>query len=106
MVATGAESATPPPPVPNLPPNLPTIDDEDAAHFLKILQALSMREAVYAQALAGELSHDELRAWIGELKQLSVPEAVAKIRAVLGTDGDSVNTPGPDAPAGSTGGVS
>jgi hypothetical protein len=77
--------------LPNLPANLPTIDDEDAAHFLKVLRALSMREAMYAQALAGELSHDELRAWIGELKQLSVPEAVAKIRAVLGTDADTAS---------------
>jgi hypothetical protein len=93
--------------LPSLPANLPTIDDEDAAHFLMILRALSMREAMYAQALAGELSHDELRAWIGELKQLSVPEAVAKIRAVLGTDADAASTSAaPDASAGSTEGVS
>jgi hypothetical protein len=90
----------------NLPADLPTIDQADMAHFMSILRALTMREAMYAQALAGELSPDELRAWIGELKQLSVPEAVAKIRTVLGTDADTANALTADASAGSTGGVS
>jgi hypothetical protein len=91
MVVSRAESAPATPP-PDLPENLPTIDQADMAHFTNILKALSVREAMYAQALAGELSPSELRAWIAELKQLSVSEAVAKIRAVLGTD-DSGTTP-------------
>lgn len=91
----------------NLPANLPTIEEADMAHFMNILRALTMREAMYAQALAGELSPDELRAWIGELKQMAVPEAVAKIRTVLGTDADTSHAlAATDAPAGSTGGVS
>ena len=33
--------------------------------------------------MAAELSPDDLRAWFAELEQLSVPDAVAKIRTVL-----------------------
>jgi hypothetical protein len=105
IVVPRAEAAAAPPP--DLPENLPTIDQADMAHFTDILRALSVREAMYAQALAGELSPAELRAWIAELKQLSVPEAVAKIRVVLGTDGDSATAPAAaDADEDPTGGLS
>jgi hypothetical protein len=93
----------------DLPADLPTIDQADMAHFMSILKALSVREAMYAQALAGELSPAELRAWIAELKQLSVPEAIKKIRAVLGTDSDIASTSEAGAADGNqeaTGGVS
>jgi hypothetical protein len=94
--------------LPGLPADLPTIDQADMAHFMNILKALSVREAMYAQALAAELSPSELRAWIAELKQLSVPEAVVKIRAVLGTDGDGASTGAraADANVDTTGGLS
>jgi hypothetical protein len=39
-----------------------------------------------ARALAAELTPAQLRTWIAELCTLSVAEAVAKIRAVLGPD--------------------
>jgi hypothetical protein len=40
-----------------------------------------------ARALAAELSPAELRAWMAELCELSVADAVAKIRAVLNAEG-------------------
>ena len=67
--------------------DLPTIAAADMAHFTAILNALSMRERMHAQALAAELSPAELRAWITELKQLSVADAIARIRGLLGSDG-------------------
>lgn len=73
----------------DIPEGLPTLDAADLAHFGQILGALDQREQLYAQALASELSPDELRAWIAELKALSVPDAVAKIRSVLGVPGDA-----------------
>lgn len=87
---TGAEAT---PAAAAVPSNLPTIDQADMMHFTAILNALSLRERMYAQALAAELSPDELRSWIAELKQLSVADAVTKIRAVLGI-GDDTSAPG------------
>jgi hypothetical protein len=72
------------PPARSIPDGLPTLDAADLAHFGAVVAALTQREQVYAQALAGELSPSDLRAWISELKELSVPDAVARIRAVLG----------------------
>jgi len=74
------------------PEGLPTIDEGDLSHFTAILDALSLRERMYAQALVAELSAAELRAWIAELKQLPVSEAVTKIRAVLGATPEDVST--------------
>ena len=108
VLGADADSTNAPPSTsaPDLPANLPTINQADMAHFMNILHALSMREAMHAQALVGELSPSDLRAWIGELKQLSVPEAVAKIRKVLGADADSTNAPtGNGASDGTKGGV-
>jgi hypothetical protein len=68
------------------PEALPTIDEADLSHFTAILDALSLREQMYARALVAELSPAELRAWAAELKQLPVNEAVTKIRAVLGAE--------------------
>jgi hypothetical protein len=72
---------------------LPTLDSAALAHFAAIQGALTFREGMLARALAAELSPAELRTWLTELRTLSVPDAVAKIREVLGTDG-SDNTPG------------
>jgi hypothetical protein len=68
------------------PEGLPTIDEVDLSHFTAILDALSLRERMYAQALVAELSPAELRAWVAELKQVPVNEAVTKIRTVLGAE--------------------
>jgi hypothetical protein len=66
---------------------LTTLDPATIAHFVAIQGALTPQEAMLARALAAELSPAERRSWLAELRALSVPEAVAKIRSVLGTDG-------------------
>ena len=53
-------------------------------HFLAILSALTPAERALGQALAGELSAGERAAWLAELKALSVEDAVAKVRVLLG----------------------
>ena len=73
--------------------DLPTLDPAAIAHFVAIQGALTFREGMLARALAAELSAAELRAWLAELRTLSVPEAVAKIRGVLDPD-DSGNISG------------
>ena len=72
---------------------LPMLDPAAIAHFVAIQGALTFREGMLARALAAELSPSEMRAWLAELRRLSVPDAVAKIREVLGAD-DSGNTGG------------
>jgi len=73
--------------------DLPMLDPAAIAHFVAIQGALTFREGMLARALAAELSAAELRAWLAELRTLSVPEAVAKIRGVLNPD-DSGNISG------------
>ena len=73
--------------------DLPTLDPAAIAHFVAIQGALTFREGMLARALAAELSPSEMRAWLTELRTLSVPDAVAKIREVIGAD-DSGNTGG------------
>lgn len=65
---------------------LPTLDPAALAHFAAIQGALTFRESMLARALAAELSPADLRAWLTDLRALSVPEAVAKVRSVLGPD--------------------
>lgn len=84
LAAQVTPSATAPAPVATVPEGLPTIDAADMAHFAEILGALTQREQMYAQALSSELAPAQLRTWIAELKQLSVADAVARIRVVLG----------------------
>jgi hypothetical protein len=62
---------------------LPPIDMQAAAHFVQIQQALTPEEATLARMTAKQLSPIELHAWFAELKELSVPDAVAKIRTLL-----------------------
>ena len=72
--------------------DLPTLDPAALAHFAAIQGALTFREGMLARALAAELSPSELRAWLAELRTLSVPEAVAKIRGVLDHDSGNIST--------------
>jgi hypothetical protein len=64
-------------------PELPPIDLAAAAHFVAIQQRLTEEEAAMARAVGANLSPAELRIWMHELQQLSVEDAVAKIRAFL-----------------------
>ncbi|HEX7836715.1 MAG TPA: hypothetical protein VF469_04580, partial [Kofleriaceae bacterium] len=64
---------------------LPTLDPAALMHFAAIQNALTLTEKMRAHELAAHRPAAELRAWIAELVQLPVPEAVAKIRAALAT---------------------
>jgi hypothetical protein len=72
---------------------LPTLDPAALTHFAAIQGALTLEESMLARALAAELTPAELRAWLSELREMSVPDAVSKIRAVLNAEG-SDSTPG------------
>lgn len=63
---------------------LPPIDPKTMAHFIAIQSTLAPNEAALAKQIAAELSPTELRAWFDELSALSVPDAVAKVRSMLG----------------------
>ncbi|HEY4243688.1 MAG TPA: hypothetical protein VGM88_27940 [Kofleriaceae bacterium] len=63
---------------------LPPLDPKTMSHFLAVQSALAPNEAVLARQVAAELAPTELRAWFKELSALSVPDAVAKIRSMLG----------------------
>jgi len=91
--AAASEPANAPEAATEITAELPTLDMAALAHFAAIQGALTFREGMLARALAAELSPAEVRTWFAELQTLSVPEAVARIRAVLGTDG-SDNTSG------------
>ncbi len=62
---------------------LPILDSAALSHFANIQNALTSREGMLARAIAAELSPAELRSWITELRQLSTPDAVARIRGLL-----------------------
>lgn len=62
---------------------LPPIDAATMAHFIAIQAQLTPDEAQLARSVASELSPVALRAWFDELKKLSVPEAVQKIRVLV-----------------------
>ncbi|MBV8757177.1 MAG: hypothetical protein JO257_07885 [Deltaproteobacteria bacterium] len=63
---------------------LPPLGPQQMAHFLAIQSSLKPEEAALARQLAAELSPTEMRTWLADLSALSVPDAVAKIRALLG----------------------
>jgi hypothetical protein len=65
---------------------LPPPDPKMMSHFVSIQAALKPEEAALARQVAAELSPAEMRAWFAELSALSVPDAVAKIRAFIGEE--------------------
>jgi len=68
---------------------LPPITPTTMAHFIAVQSALKPEEAALAREVAGDLPPAELRAWFDELTKLSVPDAVAKIRTLIGKGGAS-----------------
>jgi hypothetical protein len=62
---------------------LPPLSPQAMVHFMAIQAALTPEEAALARAAASELSPTDLRAWFDQLSSLSVPEAVARVRALL-----------------------
>lgn len=63
---------------------LPPLDPATMRHFLAIQAALEPQEAMLAREVARELGPAKLRAWFDELSKLSVPDAVARVRELLG----------------------
>jgi hypothetical protein len=69
---------------PTVAPEMPALDPSAMAHFIAIQSALTPDEASIAREVAKDLTPAELRAWFAELSALSVPDAVAKIRSIIG----------------------
>lgn len=69
------------------PVELPPLDPATMAHFIAVQSALKPEEAALAREVAGDLEPGALRAWFDELSKLSVPDAVAKIRTLIGKGG-------------------
>lgn len=63
---------------------LPTLDPTALAKVMAIQAALTPAEQTRARRLAAELSPTELREWLAELSALEVPDALTKIRSVIG----------------------
>ena len=70
---------------------LPPIDPAAMAHFIAVQAALTPEESAIARAVAAGLSASELRAWFEELRALSVPQAVEKIRVLIGGKKEAVS---------------
>lgn len=58
-------------------------DPATGQHFFAILAALSLEERAVAGKLVAELSEAERAGWLKELKQLSVEDAVKKVREIV-----------------------
>lgn len=85
--ATGSALATTDAPSEQAPADESTssVDDSAAAsaHILQIWEALTLAERARAQQLAIILTPDERTAWIRDLADRSVPDAVARIRELI-----------------------
>jgi hypothetical protein len=79
-----------------MPGDIRALDPAALAHLTAVRAGLTAQEQALAQALLGKFSPAELRAWLAELQTMSVHDAVAEVRAVLGTDraGDDDTSPG------------
>ncbi|MGE0402456.1 MAG: hypothetical protein AB7T06_37485 [Kofleriaceae bacterium] len=69
---------------------IPPIDAETMTHFIAVQSALKPEEAALAREVAGNLSAPELHAWFDELKKLTVPQAVQKIRTLIAGNTEAV----------------
>ena len=85
--ATEATESTSEPTDENVEPAIPPLDPDTIAHFMAIQTALQPDEAAVARSVAAELGPRELRGWFDELKKLSVPDAVTKIRELIHKEG-------------------
>lgn len=83
IAESSAKAAVKPAPAVELPP----LDPATMQHFIAIQSALAPDEAVLARAVAAELAPAQLREWFDELKKLTVPDAVAKIRTLIAGNG-------------------
>ncbi len=72
---------------PEAEPELPALDTATMAKIAAIQGALTPAEAARALKLAGELTPAERHAYFAQLSGLSVTDAVAKVRSLIGTPG-------------------
>jgi hypothetical protein len=79
--AASAEPATEAP-APSA-PEPPKMNLQHAAHFAAIQEALGAADAELARRVASKLTAEQLNAWFADLAQLSVDDAVVKIRAEI-----------------------
>src|SRR5687768_14801908 len=69
----------------------PPLDPAAMAHFVAIQSQLTPEESAIAREVASTLTAAELRAWIEELRELSVPDAVKKIRSLIAGKKENVS---------------
>ncbi len=70
---------------------IPPIDAETMTHFIAIQSALKPEEAALAREVAANFGAAELHAWFDELKKLTVPQAVQKIRVLIAGNTEAVS---------------
>lgn len=64
---------------------LPELSPKQKVHFFAVMAALTPEEATLARAAAAELSDADKHTWFEQLANMSVSEAVSRIRKLLGT---------------------
>jgi hypothetical protein len=64
-------------------PSAPTVTNEMLFKLASVEHALEPKERELARAIAAELDPDDRARWIVELAKLELPDAVAKVRAIL-----------------------
>ena len=63
------------------------------AHILKVWQGLSPSERARATQLISRLTPDERTTWLADLTSRTVPDAIARARAVIHTQPPTPATP-------------
>lgn len=66
-------------------PMVPPLDPATMAHFMAVRAVLTPEESTLAGRIAQQLSAAEVRALLDELGKLSVPDAAARVRELLGS---------------------
>jgi len=72
-------------------PDSLSIEPVDILHFLAIYSELAPREAAAACDVAAQFTEDELRAWLRQLTQLEIPQAVQHIRVLVAGNTEAVS---------------
>jgi hypothetical protein len=73
-------------------PSAMAIEPATMAHLLAVQASLDPKEVTFVREVAKELGPDELRGWLDQLRTLSVPDAVRRVRGLIAgqaTKGDA-----------------
>jgi hypothetical protein len=88
LAAAAAKAETPTAPEPTKAASpFPTLTPKDMVHVMAVQNALEPNEVALVREVMKELGPQELLGWLDELRKLSVPDAVAKIRTLTSTNG-------------------